>query len=164
MKKIRVWGIKDLLSLSLSLLLAIILAMGSLQLQAEAATATEQNRANDSFQLGRPLVREMEVIITVSNDGNVTARGIQAEVPLPTVPDSPYQKLLAEHFDPKPQHIITDPSGSRRAIFYLGSLPRGEKLNIVINYLLLVYPIEYSLGKSSAAGSGYPGEALVYLE
>lgn len=87
----------------------------------------------------------LQVCVAVCNKGQTTAQDILLAVPLLGTLDSPYQTLIQEDFSMKPLQIKKQCLCNRSAIFKINSLAPGKTERIVLNYGLLVTPLQADL-------------------
>lgn len=108
----------------------------------------------------------LRVCIDVCNKGRTTARDIRLEVPLLGNLDSPYQTLIQENFSMKPLQIKEHCLGNRSAVFQIAPLAPGETEKIVLDYGLLVTPLQadLSLYKPAPAPCGGPHPDPLFLQ
>lgn len=87
----------------------------------------------------------LRVSIDICNKGRTTAQNIRLEVPLLGNLDSPYQTLIWENFSRQPLRIKEHCLANRSAVFKIASLAPGKTEKIVLDYGLLVTPLQVDL-------------------
>ncbi len=87
----------------------------------------------------------LRVYVDVCNKGPTTAQNVRLEVPLLGNLDSPYQTLIQENFSMKPLQIREHCLGNRSAVFKIATLAPGKTEKIVLDYSLLITPLQADL-------------------